>query len=66
MRILCRMAIDTQYKDLPDEVVTYAKQSIFNTVAATVGALTEDELSAKYRKCATYAACRLSQATVVW
>ena len=31
---------------------------------ATVGAFAEDELSAKFRKCATYAACRLSPAVV--
>jgi 2-methylcitrate dehydratase PrpD len=37
MRSLCKMAVATKFEDLPSEVVRYAKHSIFDTVAVTIG-----------------------------
>jgi 2-methylcitrate dehydratase PrpD len=37
MSTLCRMVVNTEYEDLPGEVVRYAKHSILETMAVTVG-----------------------------
>jgi 2-methylcitrate dehydratase PrpD len=37
MRTLCRMVINTKYEDLPDNVITYAKHSILDTIGVTIG-----------------------------
>jgi 2-methylcitrate dehydratase PrpD len=37
MSTLCRMVVDTQYDDLPENVIEYAKQCILEVMAATVG-----------------------------
>ena len=37
MNTLCRMVADTRYEDLPSDVVNYAKRSILDTVAVTIG-----------------------------
>jgi len=34
---LCRMVVDTRYEDLPSNVVTFAKQSILDTVGVIIG-----------------------------
>ena len=36
MNTLCKMVIDTDYKDLPKHVVTSAKHSILDTIAVTI------------------------------
>lgn len=37
MSILCKMVVATKYEDLPDDVIRYAKYSILDTVAVTIG-----------------------------
>jgi 2-methylcitrate dehydratase PrpD len=37
MSTLCRMVVDTKYEDLPTDVVDYAKRSILDTMAVTIG-----------------------------
>ncbi len=37
MSTLCRMVSDTQYEDLPDNVINYAKHSILDALAVTIG-----------------------------
>ena len=37
MSTLCRMVTDTKYEDLPSNVVNYAKYSILDTMAVTIG-----------------------------
>lgn len=37
MNILCKMVAATKYEDLPDDVIRYAKHSILDTIAVTVG-----------------------------
>ena len=37
MATLCQMVVETQYEDLPENVVTCAKHSILDTLAVTVG-----------------------------
>lgn len=37
MSTLCRMVADTRYEDLPSDVVNYAKRSILDTMAVTIG-----------------------------
>ena len=36
MRTLCRMVVDTKYKDLPHDVVVCAKQFILDTMGALI------------------------------
>jgi len=37
MSTLCRMVTNTSYEDLPADVVNYAKRSILDTIAVTIG-----------------------------
>jgi len=37
MTTLCRMVIDTNYEDLPDSVINYAKYSILDAIAVIIG-----------------------------
>ncbi|MFF0454759.1 MmgE/PrpD family protein [Nocardia africana] len=37
MSTLCRMAIETRYRDLPDEVVRHAKHTLLDCMAVTIG-----------------------------
>ena len=37
MSTLCRMVVDTKYEDLPASVVNYAKRSILDAIAVTIG-----------------------------
>jgi 2-methylcitrate dehydratase PrpD len=37
MSILCKIVVATKYEDLPDNVIRYAKYSILDTVAVTIG-----------------------------
>ncbi|MFC1535230.1 MmgE/PrpD family protein [Thermodesulfobacteriota bacterium] len=37
MSTLCRMVLETQYEDLPDNVINYAKRSILDTIGVIIG-----------------------------
>lgn len=37
MGALCKMVVDTEYEDLPSNVITYAKRSILDTIGVTIG-----------------------------
>ena len=37
MRTLCRMVVETQFKDFPTNVVDFAKRHILDTMAVTIG-----------------------------
>ena len=69
------MVIDTKYEDLPGNVINYAKHSILDAIAITVGGsameviyvkehpknpFTEQELIDKFKRCIPYSAYKLS------
>ena len=37
MSLLCKMVVDTRYEDLPDNVISYAKKCVLDTMAVIVG-----------------------------
>jgi 2-methylcitrate dehydratase PrpD len=45
MDIMCRVAAETDYEDLPDEVVDCAKKSVLDTIAVTMGGSAMDAVS---------------------
>lgn len=46
MATLCRMVVETNYEDLPSNVVNYAKLSIMDTIAVTIGGSAMEGISA--------------------
>ena len=46
MSTLCRMVLSTEYDDLPKEVVTFAKQSIFDTIGVMIAGSGSEGVSA--------------------
>lgn len=46
MRLLCKMVLEAQYDDFPDQVVKRAKQAILDTLAVTIGGSAQEGINA--------------------